>query len=820
LEYHFLTRMNHSEILEQTICFHCGEVCKDEPIRFQEKDFCCTGCEKVYELLSDKDLMEYYSCDVTPGISPSTHEFEFLNNQKFRNQLISFSNNSFSKVNFYLPSIHCQSCLYLLENIHKLNPAVIKSQLNFGKKEVSIWFKESELSLGQLANLLSKIGYEPLIHQADETAEHQKSQIIDKNLLLKLGVAGFCTGNIMLFSFPEYLGLEDVGLEKWFGFLNLFLGSIAVFYAGSDYISNVWAHLKLKKITIEAPVLLGILVGYSRSVYEILSQHGAGYMDSVSGLLFFLLIGKWFQQKSFDFLSFNRNYTSYFPLTINKITGGTETQIPLSEIKIGDRISIRNQEIIPADSVVIRGNSKIDYSFVTGESDLIELKEGNTVFAGGRHTGELMELEVIKDLQHSHLTQLWEQDSFKDPLHKTENWENFANTAGKYFTVGLFVLAISVGIYWGLNQPAIWQNAVVSVLIIACPCALAISYPFALGHGMRWMSKFNLYLKNVQTLERLAEVDTIVFDKTGTLTLHKDQTPTIHFERGLLASEWNKIYTLSLQSAHPLARQVRKYAESLGYHHMLPIEQFQEIPGKGIQGKVDDVNIQIGSLKFIGAPSDEPTNYYHSESRLYLKINEEYIGYLDFPWQNREGIEPMLHSLYQNYDLYLLSGDKKQHGNTLTDWFHDASHMQFEMSPMDKMKYIQSLQNAGKKVAMIGDGLNDAGALREATVGIAVSEHHLQFTPASDGILQANHLRHFGHYLYFAKYGMKVIKYSFLLSIVYNLIGLSFAVQGNLSPLVAAILMPVNSFSMLLIATISINWKGRKMEKLFNVSVK
>ncbi len=808
--------MNNSQILEkEKTCFHCGEVCKDEPILYHDKDFCCTGCEKVYELLNDKDLLEYYTCDVTPGISPSNHQFEFLNNPKFRDQLISFSNNQFSKVSFYLPTIHCRSCLYLLENLHKINSAIIKSQLNFGKKELSVWFHEKDLNLGELANLLSKIGYEPLIHPEEEALEQKKSNLIDKNLLLKLGVAGFCTGNIMLFSFPEYLGLADSGLEKWFGFLNLFLGSISVFYAGSDYFSNVWNHFKLKKITIEAPVLLGILVGYSRSAYEILSQQGSGYMDSVTGLLFFLLIGKWFQQKSFDFLSFNRNYKSYFPLTINKKWNSIEVQIPISDIKIGDRINIRNQEIIPADSILIQGNCKIDYSFVTGESDLIEILQGNTIYAGGRHSGEMIEIEVIKDLQHSHLTQLWEQDTFKDPIYKTENWENFANTAGKYFTVGLFALATIVGIYWGYNNPIIWPNAVVSVLIIACPCALAISYPFALGHTMRWMSKFKLYLKNIQSLERLAEIDTIVFDKTGTLTLHKDQHPTVHFLRGLNEDEWNSIYTISLQSAHPLSRQLKNYAESLGYHQVTEIQDFKEVPGKGIEAQIQGNLIQIGSLTFTGAPSSEPNNYFSSESRLYIRIKDTYIGYLDFPWQNREGIEPMLHHLYQSYDLYLLSGDKKQHADSLKDWFYKENHMKFEMSPLEKMEYIKELQKNGKKVAMIGDGLNDAGALREAHVGIAISQNHLQFTPASDGILHADQLKKLGHYLSFAKYGMKVIKYSFMLSILYNLIGLSFAIQGNLSPLVAAILMPVNSLSMLLIATISIQLKGKQLEKLF-----
>lgn len=812
--------MNHQSkiTLEKAQCFHCGEVCQEEPIIFDQKDFCCSGCQKVYELLHDKDLMDYYTCDVNPGISPSTHQFEFLDSPQFRNRLITFANNEFSKLTFYLPSIHCRSCLYLLENLHKLNENVIKSQLNFGKKELTVWFKEKDLSISQLANLLSKIGYEPLIQSEDEATSKRNNVFVDKKLLLKLGIAGFCTGNIMLFSFPEYLGLDDPKLAVWFGYLNLFLGSISVFYAASDYFSNVWSHLKLKKLTIEAPVLLGIVVGYSRSVYEIISHHGAGYMDSVTGLIFFLLVGKWFQQKSFDFLSFNRNYTSYFPMSVCKWINKSEIQIPLAELKVGDRLLIRNQEIIPADSILRKGSGKLDYSFVTGESDFIEIKEGNSLFAGGRHTGEMIEVEVIKDLQHSQLTQLWEQNSFKNPLYKTENWENFANKTGMYFTILLFTLAISVGVYWGIVNPKIWSNAVVSVLIIACPCALAISYPFALGHGMRWLSKFNLYFKNTQSLERFANIDTIVFDKTGTLTLHKEQSPKINFTRGLLPEEWTVLYSLSLQSTHPLSRQLKKYIEQLGYSERLFISNFKELTAKGLQGKWNSTLYQIGSPKWLGVPKEEPEDYFHSESRIYIKIGDEFIGFMDFPWENREGIEALLHNLRMNYELYLLSGDKKQAAGPLSDWFPGESHIHFEMSPMEKMEFIQSLQKSGKKVLMVGDGLNDAGALREASVGIAVSENHLQFTPASDAILNGKNVKYLAKYLTFAQFGMKVIKYSFALSVIYNLFGLSFAVQGTLSPIVAAILMPVNSLSMLLIATLGMNFKGRKMQNLIDVS--
>jgi Cu+-exporting ATPase len=201
---------------------------------------------------------------------------------------------------------------------------------------------------------------------------------------------------------------------------------------------------------------------------------------------------------------------------------------------------------------------------------------------------------------------------------------------------------------------------------------------------------------------------------------------------------------------------------------------------------------------------------------LFIRIGEERIGYIEFPWQNRAGVEYMLHSLQANYEVYLLSGDKKNHASTLLDWFPDETHYRFECSPMDKMEFIQNLQAQGKQVAMVGDGLNDAGALQQAQVGIAVSEDHLHFTPSCDAILQGKQLVHLPTFFKFAKFGLLLIKLSFILSLVYNLIGLSYAIQGNLSPLIAAILMPVNSLSMLIIANVGMNWKGNRLKSYFN----
>ena len=796
--------------LTEETCFHCHEICPEDVIEYDEKAFCCHGCKQVYQLLNDNSLADYYVCDVNPGKAPSAQNFEFLNNPHFQDKLISFSSQGVSKVNFHLPAIHCRSCLYLLENLQKLNSGIVKTTLNFGKKDLTVWFHEDQINLGQLASLLASLGYEPLISSDEVSAEKRKHANHQTQLFIKLGIAGFCAGNAMLFSFPEYLGIEDGSLKQLFGYLNITLGSLTVFYSGSDYFKNVWAHLKLGKMTIELPILIGILVGYGRSIYEVFSQTGAGYMDSVSGLIFFLLIGKWFQQKSFDFLSFERNYKSYFPLVISKWEGGKEVNYPLNEIKIGDRLIIRNQEIIPADAVLISGSSQLDYSFVTGESEMVEINAGSSMYAGGRHTGERIEIEIKKELKQSHLTQLWEQQAFKDPLHKTENWENFANQVGKYFTIGLISLAIIVGSYWLYTDINRWPNAVVSILVIACPCALAISYPFALGHGIRWLAKSNFFIKDIQAFERMAQVDTIVLDKTGTLTLPSTLEPIAKLTRKLSSSEWSALYSLALQSTHPMSRQFVRYVPKKQL--IAPVEKFAEKTGKGLEAIIKGVEYRLGNAKFTGHKVPKDNDYIRSESQLYIQIGGISVGFIEFPWIYRAGIEVMIHQLQAKYRVYLLSGDKQAHAGSILDWFPDPSTYQFECSPMDKMRFIQSLQEQGHHVAMIGDGLNDAGALRQAHVGIAISDDHLHFTPASDAILKGKQLAQLPKYLAFSRFGLKLIKLSFLLSLVYNAIGLSYAVQGNLSPLIAAVLMPVNSISMLLIANLGMSWKGHALK--------
>ena len=793
-----------TELATSTLCFHCGLECPDSTIKIEEKFFCCNGCKTVYQILAENNLCQYYDLEKMAGNTPQIGAFAYLDNPSIIIELLDFQNDTISKIAFFIPSIHCSSCLYLLENLYRLNPAIERSQVDFLKKQVNVTFHQKDTSLRQIAELLTSLGYEPLISQRDVVK--QKQPFVERKLLTQLGVAGFCAGNIMIFSFPEYLGIVEANYKSLFGYLNIFLAIPVVFYSASGYFDSVFRSLKKGIINIDFPILLSILVAFTTGVYQVIFNQGAGYFDSLTGLIFFLLIGKWFQQKTYNFLSFERDYKSYFPMAVTRLLFGKEDSISISELKKGDKILIRNGELIPSDSMLYRGNAYIDYSFVTGESIPEKKQLGDFLYAGGKQVGGTLEMEVLKDVSQSYLTQLWNNDTFQK--EQESRIKSFSNLVGKYFTFGVLTLAFSVATYWYFQDSSRALNAFVSILIIACPCTLSLSYPFALGNGMRLLGKQHFYLKNGEVIERMANCDTIVFDKTGTLTKPENSTSLFKGNRQLSTFEEQLVASLVSNSTHPISIKIKHL---LSQNHYLLLEDFKEILGKGIEGNYEGLVIKLGSENWIHGNNQQEDFSIKISSVAHLAINNQYLGYFEISNNYREGIEETIKKLTQNYDTYLLSGDNDSERKRLEDVFHVKRNLVFDCSPHDKLAFIKNLQNQGKKVIMIGDGLNDAGALKQADVGIAVTENTLNFTPMSDAILKAEQLKNLPKYLDYSNFGMKLIKFSYGFSLLYNCTGLSFAIQGNLSPIVAAILMPLNSITLVGIASLGMIWGGKRM---------
>lgn len=803
-----------SKVMDTQNCFHCGlDIIKEDEIIFDAKNFCCNGCKTVYEIFSLNDLTCYYDFEKSPGATPQdiNGKYDFLDNESIVSKLLEFQENSTAIISLNIPHIHCSSCIWILENLQRLQKGISTSQVNFPEKRVRITFNPEVVSIKTIVYLLSSIGYEPYISLENyETGSND----VDRSLTYKLGVAFFCFGNIMLLSFPEYFEVKEFWLDQYRGFFRWLIFALALpsfFYSASGYYVSAYKSIKTKMLNIDIPIALGIVVMFVRSTFDIVMDYGSGFFDSLTGLIFFMLLGKMFQIKTYSFLSFERDFKSYFPIAITKINSDlSEESVAIYEVEKGDRLLIRNQELIPVDGILISEKAEIDYSFVTGEAIPIAKQSGDKVFAGGKQIGKVIEMEVLHSVSQSYLTQLWSNDVFQknvEQKHKT-----ITDSISRYFTPILLLIAFAGFGYWIFIDANTAFNVFTAVLIVACPCALALTAPFTFGNVLRILGKQKFYLKNALVIEQLAKVDTIVFDKTGTITTNKKSN--ISYEGTVLSDENLLLIKNVLRASnHPLSRMLYDYlpipilqSKSGNETKKLKVDHFEEITGKGIQAQIFGYKIQIGSAAFVDKIEENNVQ----QTSVHIKINDVYYGKFIFNNQYREGLENLFMNLSSTYQIKVLSGDNEGERATLERLLPKGTELIFNQKPEQKLEFIKNLQNKGKNVMMVGDGLNDAGALAQSNVGISISENVNVFSPACDAILDASEFQKLNYFLKLSKNSITTIKMSFALSLLYNVVGLSFAITGNLLPLVAAIIMPLSTITIVSFVTVMSSYYANK----------
>ena len=784
-------------------CYHCGTTCPTDSFVLNEKQFCCNGCKTVYELLVENDMTCYYDFESNPGAIPKEIEdrYEYLSEPDIQEKLLEFSNEQTNIVNLYIPHIHCSSCIWILENLRKLNPNITSSTVDFLKKEVRVQFNPEKTTLKEVVLLLASIGYEPYISL--ENLDQKKAKV-DRSLHYKLGVTGFAFGNVMFLSFPEYFEVSEYWLEQYkhvFRWLMLAFSLPVVFYAAEGYFKSAYKGLSNKILNIDVPIALGILVLFIRSTVEVLLDLGTGFFDSLTGLVFFLLVGKYFQQKTYSYLSFERDYKSYFPIAVTKIFNGREESIQVKDVAAGDRLLIRNQELIPVDGILIKGEAQIDYSFVTGESQPVQKYSGDKIFAGGKQIGGVLEMEVLKSVSQSYLTQLWSNSIFNEK--PVSNFRTVTDAISKHFTLAVLLIAAIATSYWLIFDSSKALNVFTAVLIIACPCAIALAAPFTLGNILRIFGQYKFYLKNTQVIEKLAKINTILFDKTGTIT--KNQNTGIRYTGVPLDYNDRILIKSSVRTSnHPLSRMLY---ESMTDVEAIGVDEVQEFTGEGIQTIFKKSKVKIGSEKFVGSNSNKSS----FDTSIHVSVNGNYKGKFTVKNTYREGLSKLMNSLKSLYKISIISGDNDGEKNKLKELLPKDAELLFKQNPENKLAYIARLQEKNEAVAMIGDGLNDAGALLPSNVGIAVSEDTNVFSPACDSILDSDQFQKIPEFFKLSKEAIRIIHYCFVLSFLYNIIGLYFAVTGQLEPVIAAVLMPLSSISVVVFTTIFTNIKSKKL---------
>lgn len=783
-------------------CYHCGEPCSGTDYVTDDKSFCCSGCRTVYSLLEENGLCDYYTISERSRASLAFSDrpmarFAFLDDPDVEKQLLDFNDGATKKATFFLPSIHCASCLWLLERITHISPGILSSELNFLHKELSVRWGAST-SLREVVELLTRLGYEPEL-KMEKISEGKKSKISHRELLTKIGVAGFAFGNSMMMAFPDYLSMGTLGegFSLWFSSLNALLSVPTLVYSAGGYFSSAYRDLRSKRIGIDFPVALGITAIFLRSVYELAGGTGPGYFDSFNGLVFFLLIGKLAQTKTFDTLAFHREYTSYFPMAAT--VGETEAEehtVPVTKIQPGQRVVVRNGEIIPCDGVLISASASIDYSFVTGESTPTPRSCGHEVWAGGKVTGTSAVLRATKEVRRGYLAKLWNHDSFRK--QKQSKLVEITDTFGRRFTVVTLFIAVAAFLYWLPQSVPTAFSVVVSVLIVACPCAYTLAAPFALGSAVAVFGRNGLYLKGNDAVAGMASVTKVVFDKTGTLTTGTSAqyygVPMTQQQADILASACS-------QSSHPVSAAMLRCLGAQPLRHRA-VELFEEIPGRGVRATVAGHSVVYGSPAFVGSELGHPAEDCHDGGTA-VAIDGQAVGVFILGSSFRQGVHRLVSAL-KRFSPVLVSGDSDRLRSEFRELFGSDKALYFNCLPEDKRNIIETFREKGESVLMVGDGLNDAAALKVADVGFAITEDKGLFTPSSDGIMTSEALARLDEFLSFSKTVMRVITLSFAVSLVYNAIGLSFAVSGSLSPLVAAILMPVSSLSVIATAAGSV----------------
>jgi Cu+-exporting ATPase len=857
-------------------CFHCGEPCPDNSFAVEEKNFCCLGCQTVFSLLRENGLGQFYELQKAPGTrmrnAAAAAKWTFLDDPVVAQQLLDFTDGTRARVTLHLPAIHCVACVWLLENLFKLHPGVGGSLVNFPRREAAILFNPEAIRFSELAALLASIGYEPQFTLGE--TEKKKPSAISKRTWLQLGLAAFGFGNIMLMALPMYFGLDSAN-GPWFralaGWLGLAMTLPVVTFSAADFWRTAWWSVRQRVLTMEVPIALGLAAIYLSSIWEVVSHRGLGYCDSLCGLIFFLLCGRLFQKKTYDRLAFDRDYKGFFPLSVTRIaerrpparresnqisqkavleTAGPdsiEESVAISRLQVGDRIILRNGELLPADAKLVGGEAFIDYSFVTGESEPVACEPGKHLYAGGRQSGGAIVVETVKPVAQSYLASLWNNEAFRKS--RDSDLDSLTNRYSKRFTKIIITVAAGAAVFWLFRDASVALKAFTSVLIVACPCALALAAPLTHGTAQRILARMKIYLKNALVIERMAEVDAIVLDKTGTLTTadargiafvsagraspragavegaipampaRGDARPTA----GLSEKKVQWISSLARHSTHPNSVRV---AKALG-GEALPVANFKETPGCGVEGEVAGHKVILGSMSWVGKQiffgsrgdgaqignrqsaignQSEPP---HVGSCVFAAVDGELLGAFELENTLRPEVERLIEQLGGRFELALLSGDNEREAARFKKIFGERAVLKFSQSPADKLDYIRELQQRGRKVMMVGDGLNDAGALKQSDVGVAVVEQAGVFSPASDVILDAAELPRLATVLDYSRSAARVVRAGFAISALYNVVGVGIAAAGFLAPVYCAILMPISTVTIVFFATGAAAWTAR-----------
>lgn len=760
-------------------CRHCG-------ITFLGAgDFCCRGCENVFNLLQASGLGEYYELkegaycfQPAQPVSWKGEAFGHLDAVEVRPVYVTAE----GEARFFVEGIHCVACLWLLERLPKLMPGIRTCRLDVSQSLLTLEL-EGATPLGPIAAYIQQLGYRPHALPADQDSETlQKRE--RKRELLRLGLAAACTGNIMLMAVPLYGGATGFfgELFKW---LSLGIYLPVAFWAAVPFYRSALGGLRSRQINIDVPIALAIVAGSLVSTFNLVAGSEHMYFDSLAALVFLLLASRYYlRQVQLRSARSSQLLQSFFAPIAHRLGAGQWEDVPPVRLKAGDMVRVEHGERLPADGIVREGASQLNAAWLTGEHLPVEVKPGDSVHAGTVNEGPVLVLEVEKTMADSRLGQILSQleREARSPLI------GMTDRVSRHFLTVVLVLAVGVFLAFVGTRPAEGVNRALSLLIVTCPCALALATPLTFSYALARAYRKGYVVKSGEALERLSEVRTVYLDKTGTLTQGELAVEGLVHLAG--SPDRNRRLLVSLESAslHPIARAIRHHLEG---EVVLPLEGVQERVGVGVEGRIEGRRVEVKAL-----PASDTVHTcvgLYEDGQLLMRV--------DLRDRLRSEAAAALRMLRNSgCQVAILSGDQRPVVEALaTEAGIPLTQAHASLSPEAKHAKVEKTPYA----LMVGDGANDALALQKAHVGVAMHGGMDLSLKVADIYLSHPDLRALPDLLILGRETRRVLWRNFALSIGYNLIGGIAALGGWINPLVAAVIMPLSSITVLLSSTLS-----------------
>lgn len=777
-------------------CSHCSlKFDKSVLIRDEQYYFCCSGCQGVFQLLNDEGLDSFYVKTSNVTLSPPSSMYEDssnFNSSFFYDKFVKVNSDAFSEVSLIIEGIHCSACVWLNEKaLHKLD-GVIEVNINFTNNKATITWIDEVLKLSEIIDMIRAIGYNAFAYDASTQELYINKQ--RKEYYLKMAVAIFSSMNIMWIAVAQYAGYFSGMTEDIKTILNIAEGILAtpvLFYSGWVFFRGAYFGLKTKIINMDLLVATGASFTYFYSIYVTFLQKGEAYFDSVSMIITFVLIGKFLEVLSkknavdtLDILSKN------IPNEVNLLLDGLLVSSKLSEVKVGNIVVVSSGERILLDGEIIKGNGSFDESSLTGESDFIYKNISDKVISGTTSIDADIHYKATKDFEHSTLSNL--VILLESAINKKPKIQQMANKLSEHFSSAILLFSFLTFLVWWLWPHSFEVSFMIgiSVIVIACPCALALATPVATLVGLSLGVKRGILFKEAALLETMAKVDVIVLDKTGTLTMAK---PEVIKESIYEDFDINILYSLVKSSNHPVSFSIQSYIESKhGDIKEIIFDVYEQSPALGISAKYNKNTILGGNLKLLNKNNID-VEYKSSGTVFYFSINTKLMAVYDLRDKVKDNAKEIIGNfIKRDLDVVMLTGDNKHSASLVANDLNIKKFI-YEQSPEDKANYISRLKENNKTVVMVGDGINDILALARADIGIAMGNGNDIAVDVGDVVLLNDSLKSLEDALKISKTTYGLIKQNLIISLLYNGITIPLAMAGYVIPLIAAISMSVSS---------------------------